>query len=132
MSFLSLAAHLIGMGRIPPPPPSLEKPPVSKTVTLTLNSNQTAKVDLPAGKTFAGFKFSLVSTSGGDPATEITMETSVAFSDAAADTYKASIVPVDQDGNPLGAEVSIEVIVSEDVPTQFDQPLDGSLSATVS
>lgn len=95
-----------------------------KTVTLSIGSVQDTV--LPEGKTFSGFKFTLAAP-GADPASVVTTETSVSFSDAAPGTYLASVAAVDQDGNVLGAESTVEVVVPED--PKFPQPL--ALTASV-
>lgn len=84
---------------------------MSKTVTLTIGNTQ--KTPLPAGKTFQGFKFSLVASDGTESGMTTT-ETSVDFADAAPGTYTASVAAVDQDGAPLGAVATVEVVVPED------------------
>lgn len=101
-------------------------PMIPKTVTLTLAG--TLETALPAGKTFAGFKFSLGVKDAADPPAEVqTQETTVQFSDAAPGTYVATVAAVDQDGAPLGPVQSIEVVVP-DTPS-FPAPT--GLSATV-
>lgn len=103
---------------------------MSKSITLALALTG-AKPDLPAGRAFGGFRFTIV-TPGVDPTSTTTSETTVTFSDAPPGIYTASVEPVDANGDALEAAVVVEVTVPEDVPpAQFPSVAGATLSASV-
>lgn len=94
---------------------------MSKNLTIQINGTQDTPA--PAGKTFGGFVFKLVAPGGGSAESEVTLNTSWMFANAAPGNYTVAVRAVDSDGALLGGEISATVTVPEDpVVAMFPQP----------
>jgi hypothetical protein len=102
-----------------------------KNVTLSITATEQRPMPPDTERAFAGFRFRLTAASGASAASDITQETVWTFGGAKAGVYQASVVPVDQAGEPLMAEVSIEVVVT-DAPAARTYPAPLGLSYVLS
>jgi hypothetical protein len=81
----------------------------------------TTETVLPAGRTFAGYRFTLTAPSG-NSAQQTTTETKVVFSDAAPGTYTAMVEALDTEGVVIGGVTTISVVVPESQVAMYMAP----------